>query len=446
VLGDEVFLIGFSRGSFTVRSIAAMICEVGLLTKEGMEHFFEIFDDWEHQLNLKGTYEQKLFGAPSKVAGDPDYEAGIDFKTKALGRRPDGSPTTLQYATYALKLQRKGWTTLEVPIKAIACFDTVGSLGLPRSGLLAPLTPPNRAYAFVDTEVLPNVDHCFHALALDEIRKPFSPTLWELPNPRQGQVLKQCWFPGEHGNIGGSTDDAELPNIALAWMTEQLKDMLDFDKSYLRYCSDVNKRYYATAGGAEIPKLRGWALGYLIWPVSFPQQIAGQRRRTPGMYFRYNKTTGMPEMDNIMDASVTHETIHPAARVRFMTPGAGYEDKGSYKATALIGHGYELEFEAAPKDHAPHSRELDPTSGPWVWSTNGRKDTEVWQSILTVFGVRRKLPKPPMPLQEETLTGIELMFLEESRLALTQDFRDLGMLGQPNWADPQGVGDGREAQ
>lgn len=47
--GDEIFLIGFSRGAFTVRSIAGLIASIGLLTKKGLPHFYEVFKDWENQ-------------------------------------------------------------------------------------------------------------------------------------------------------------------------------------------------------------------------------------------------------------------------------------------------------------------------------------------------------------------------------------------------------------
>lgn len=44
--GDEIFLIGFSRGAFTARSIASLIAQIGLLTRQGLGYFYEIFDDW----------------------------------------------------------------------------------------------------------------------------------------------------------------------------------------------------------------------------------------------------------------------------------------------------------------------------------------------------------------------------------------------------------------
>lgn len=45
---DVIVLIGFSRGAFTARSIGGMICSLGLLTKEGLSFFYEVFEDWEH--------------------------------------------------------------------------------------------------------------------------------------------------------------------------------------------------------------------------------------------------------------------------------------------------------------------------------------------------------------------------------------------------------------
>ena len=47
---DEIYLIGFSRGAFTARSVAAFISDIGLLTPAGMVNFYPIFEDWENQV------------------------------------------------------------------------------------------------------------------------------------------------------------------------------------------------------------------------------------------------------------------------------------------------------------------------------------------------------------------------------------------------------------
>jgi hypothetical protein len=114
-------------------------------------------------------------------------------------------------------------------------------------------------YTFVDTKVAPNIQHAFQALALDEHRLPFTPTIWETPDKRTGLDLKQCWFPGVHANIGGGYPDTMLPNITLVWMISRMmeEDIISdagFDMNYIRWLWEQNKNYYA----APAP---GWGLG-----------------------------------------------------------------------------------------------------------------------------------------------------------------------------------------
>lgn len=72
-------------------------------------------------------------------------------------------------------------------------------------------------FKWYNTRLSPQVEHGFHALALDEARDPFSPTLWErLPEHRDTTDLRQVWFPGSHINIGGGHNDQGVSNITLA--------------------------------------------------------------------------------------------------------------------------------------------------------------------------------------------------------------------------------------
>jgi hypothetical protein len=75
VPGDEIILIGFSRGAFTVRSVAGMIRDIGLLTREGMADFYPIFKDQE---NFRNPNYRDIFPTipfPDKPTGDdPAHE------------------------------------------------------------------------------------------------------------------------------------------------------------------------------------------------------------------------------------------------------------------------------------------------------------------------------------------------------------------------------------
>ena len=65
------------------------------------------------------------------------------------------------------------------------------------------------------------VRYAFHALAIDERRKPFTPTLWQQPAEDQGKNwLEQAWFSGVHSNVGGGYADAGVSDITLKWMIE----------------------------------------------------------------------------------------------------------------------------------------------------------------------------------------------------------------------------------
>ena len=124
--------------------------------------------------------------------------------------------------------------------------SSVGALGIPSIGILP---AHHQEYSFVDTRVSSNVEHAFHALALEEQRKPFSPTIWERPlEPSNLQVLKQVWFPGVHSNVGGSYDDTNLADITLAWMMQQLSPFLDFAPGYLSHVHAQNCHFYDDQG------------------------------------------------------------------------------------------------------------------------------------------------------------------------------------------------------
>ena len=75
---DAIFLVGFSRGAFTARSIGGFIGAVGVLKKKAMPHFYEIFLDWE---NAGNKHHKPLFF-------DRYFEHRADKATKKV--KPSG--------------------------------------------------------------------------------------------------------------------------------------------------------------------------------------------------------------------------------------------------------------------------------------------------------------------------------------------------------------------
>ncbi len=103
-------------------------------------------------------------------------------------------------------------------ITMVGVWDTVGSLGIPSAiGAVDPIV-----YGFLDTKLHPNIKNAYQALAMDERRAQFPPTLWQGP-PAPGQTLEQVWFTGAHSDVGGGEPDdlpgtTALSDITLGWM------------------------------------------------------------------------------------------------------------------------------------------------------------------------------------------------------------------------------------
>ena len=186
-----------------------------------------------------------------------------------------------------------------------------------------------KAYSFVNQKIAQQVQYAFHALALDEHRNLFTPTLWEQPDaPNKLIKLKQCWFPGVHSNIGGSYADAGISNITLAWMISQFEDteggLIAFNPDYLDFVQDLNNDRYAT-----VPEpIRPWAMGRLY--DSAPMDTAtgiiqgwSPITRTPGRYSKVSTVDGKQTKQRLRG---TQETIHRCVRVRINGGGKDTED------------------------------------------------------------------------------------------------------------------------
>ena len=107
-----------------------------------------------------------------------------------------------------------------VRIKLLGVFDTVGALGVP-VGLFTNWN--QKKYAFHDVALGSNIDHALHALAIDEKRGPFAPSLWQYPNHKNFESVEQVWFPGVHANVGGGYPSTGLSDVALEWMLSRIE-------------------------------------------------------------------------------------------------------------------------------------------------------------------------------------------------------------------------------
>ncbi len=211
--GDEIYLFGFSRGAYTVRSLVGLIRAVGILPRQGIRKIPQVYKFYQ---DAKGEYVGK-----DEVTRENTQLRGLsEVKKFRQGIQQEYGD---DYSAEE-----------NVPITLLSCWDTVGALGIPPlfAFSIAPLV--NRRYQFHNTKLSSTVEHALHAVAIDENRKTFSPTLMKetAENPNQ---LTQVWFPGTHGCIGGgSKENSPLSNAALLWTIEQVERLnlgLKFDRS-----------------------------------------------------------------------------------------------------------------------------------------------------------------------------------------------------------------------
>src|SRR5438270_8934932 len=171
---DAIYVFGFSRGAYTVRSLAGFIRKCGLLKDPS-------------GANIRAAFDFYRSGA------DPKDAAAVNFRAA---------------------------NSREVNVSCIGVWDTVGALGIPLGGDL--FKAINAQHQFHDVKLSSKVKFAFHALAIDEHRKPFEATLWQ-QQEAPDQILEQTWFVGSHCNVGGGYFDAGLSDITFLWMKERAK-------------------------------------------------------------------------------------------------------------------------------------------------------------------------------------------------------------------------------
>lgn len=172
---DELFIFGFSRGAFTARVLAGLIIKLGVFRTTHLSEFKEAFKA---------------------------YRTSVVAWKKSLETLSENVKQDLE--------AKKPPRTQRAIIKVVGCWDTVGSVGLPvvqpifgyfsgSSGVYDPglLGGPSAPF-------FAQIENAFHALALDEYRRPFSPTLWYLPENSRGQY--SFYLPFTFSNIRTSWD------------------------------------------------------------------------------------------------------------------------------------------------------------------------------------------------------------------------------------------------
>jgi uncharacterized protein (DUF2235 family) len=195
--GDEIFIFGFSRGAYTARSLAGLIAKLGILKPGSPIGVAQLFSRYKRS-------DEETIGKLHELQDAGKLE-NITLEERWM----------LKYSQPA-------------KIKVVGVWDTVGSLGIPAFAIPGISRP---TFGYLQTGLRIQIEHGYHALAIDEHRKAFAPTLWDVrtpkdPNeahavPRSISNVEQRWFVGAHANVGGGYESDLLAQAPLRWIMKK---------------------------------------------------------------------------------------------------------------------------------------------------------------------------------------------------------------------------------
>ncbi|MBI4989381.1 MAG: DUF2235 domain-containing protein [Rhodocyclales bacterium] len=236
--GDRIFLFGFSRGAFQVRSLSGLLFHCGLLKPEFSGFAPELFKLYEKERKRRQQDDTR-----------PRWQIDQNIaklKTDGLIHDPE-----------------------QFRIHFLGVWDTVAALGLPMWGWSFELFGIRTKYH--DTTLVPIIEHAYHAVAMDEERSSFMPVLLRRPAYWDGKAFEQKWFRGAHADIGGGyagfgPQKIALSDIALRWMMKKAQ------AAGLRYRSPVVEPTYSEVDAplhSEVASKPAYVLSG-TWPRMFP--------------------------------------------------------------------------------------------------------------------------------------------------------------------------------
>ena len=197
--GDQIYIFGFSRGSYTARALASLLHGYGLLCRGNEGHLLYA---WRMMIEQLKQYREEL----KKPQGN---------------RGCKNAHTIKRNDAYAQTFSRM------VTVRFMGIWDTVSSVGW----IYSPIR-------LLDGAQNPIIQVGRHAVSIDERRAFYRDNLWgvlvDINAPEWSETLRkqgiqqdisQVWFPGAHSDVGGSYPQTESApaNEALRWMIGELQ-------------------------------------------------------------------------------------------------------------------------------------------------------------------------------------------------------------------------------
>ncbi len=207
---DEIYGFGFSRGAFTMRIVADLILDQGLVTAQS-----------EPDLSAKAKAAYRAYRAKKFHTSWPRF-----VRPESLGR---WIRNLVLRSRYSDKDNRK-----DIKIRFLGLWDTVAAYGMPVDEMTRGVSQWIWPLSLPDYRLHKDVQRACHALSIDDERTTFHPVLWDETNETllaedegdhklnlANERVSQVWFAGVHSNVGGGYPDDSVAQIPLIWILSE---------------------------------------------------------------------------------------------------------------------------------------------------------------------------------------------------------------------------------
>ncbi|KAJ5935120.1 hypothetical protein N7466_004667 [Penicillium verhagenii] len=169
--GDQIMCFGFSRGAYTARAIAGLISDLGICKRADLQDFPEV---WKlYKQSRPALTGEQFYGSDAYF----DYHHGKPADPQPIKHMAPNDKIAWEYAG------RGEWAVSPKSrqVEVVGVFETVGALGFPEVfGYEMPHWMSDKP-EWHNVGLSPNIKNAFQALALDEHRAAFTPTLFYVP-------------------------------------------------------------------------------------------------------------------------------------------------------------------------------------------------------------------------------------------------------------------------
>ncbi|KAJ0376867.1 hypothetical protein COL26b_004922 [Colletotrichum chrysophilum] len=382
--GDEIVILGFSRGAFTARSISSMVCSLGFLNRTGLRHLADIYQDyqsfneWTSEFLYDSSKHLRAFTVEQlgkRVKKEfMDKMERIERKLDGRGYESDerkkqlGEEFAKLYATYERRLNPEALKK---------------RLEREKAELFKRMTQMKKD----------NGQMRFRKMA-----KAYRGQLseYQMCLTRRSSMQAQTTFEAVEGRVKAVGMADQLTSIGVEFSKQEMK------------------RIFRTIPSPS--DARPWGLGKITSPDSLVTTLPDAAWNAVTLPYRTvtnqwtESSTRKPGLyrDELRDKALTNtvELIHPSVRVRYLYHGLGVDDSGEWQCKALSGRGWQLMFEKSP----PKEENIRPGRDPNVidqYKTTTGSVTAVYEQYPRdhqEYSAEEKFIKAEQPLESDLKT------------------------------------------